>query len=826
MAKKPDLSGVKTFFFNYGERVALGACVAVALLLVFWGLSGATGPGTATGKPWQEELSLAAKQLKAKIPAAPDISDEEKNKLIAEVKFPPVSWDPYRSYASPGPYQNINELPNTQRNNPTIFNVLAGNENFQMDYVCRGWQYYDVRNGKVLAFKEGGTEKKGPAGPAGPAGPGNFGALGGYGPMGQGMGGAGSGGNLVHVLQPKHMLVVTGIFPMKKQVDEFVKALRLRDVGELAGNGELPVIVGINVFREEYGPDGKRTHKEQALPLIFYNPEKERLEIQPALQKELTVALYDHANPQALRPVIHEGLVTPLPLLPEGHVPKLRIKGGYWPKEDMVAEANEAPPSPLGPMGPQGPMGPMGPQGPMGLKGPGGFKGGSSGGQPPILGGKIGGGSGGGPPGPGGGMPGVTGGNDASPELPTDYIPLKKIENDKDLYARLAERRLNIFHPYGQIIPDDAAPAAAANGGNGGATMQGSGVQQGMMGAGQAGGVERFGFGAAASSTGGGMAGVPGGAMPSRPGDKTTQGSGSPMNPTASAGTISTIYDAIVRFVDVDVKPLHSYRYYIQVRAKNPNYGKKKEVAQQIFASFKELRSDGDWTPTPLFTVPGTYHLFAVDQFRVDQLGDKGEKDKRWADYAKKMHALKSDEAVLQLHRWFGREGDYLIGDWAIAEWLRVRKGEAIGHPDMIVEIPTWNPGRGGFEMRSTLPPAKGKKAEAAKKGVPLDFVPKVDMPPLLVDFDGGKRTYHLPNVPAFNDEAAMDLLILTPEGRLIVRNTRADIDVEIYDGTPTGTTRQLRVEQWRKRNRQAEAGGASGEGGGGGGAPSILPGR
>ncbi len=224
MAKKPDLSGVKTFFFNYGERVALGACVAVALLLVVWGLSGATGPAT----PWDAQLKQAAQGLQQRIPPAPDLSAEDQKKLLAQVKAPPVGWDPFDTNATPGPYQNSNELLNTQRNNPLVFNVLPGDENFQMDYICRGWQRYeiDVRNNTVLAVKEEGGDKKGP---------GAGGATTGF-PMAPGgmPGGATSGGpSLAHVLQPRHMLVVTGIFPMKKQVDEFVKALRLRDVSEL-----------------------------------------------------------------------------------------------------------------------------------------------------------------------------------------------------------------------------------------------------------------------------------------------------------------------------------------------------------------------------------------------------------------------------------------------------------------------------------------------------------------------------------------------------------------------------------------------------------------
>ncbi len=563
------------------------------------------------------------------------------------------------------------------------------------------------------------------------------------------------------------------------------------------------------MFREEFSPDGKRTHPEPQ-PLIYFNEKKKpaRLEIQPALEKELAEAYYEQANPRRLRLITYEGLVTPLPLLPGGKYPDVRIKSDNWPTKDQIAEADDNAAGPAG----MGPMAPKMPFGKGGFKGAGGS--GGAGGAPPILGGR---GSGPGPMGAG------MGDNEPAADVPTVPFSLKQLEkSDKELYARLAEHRFNIFHPLGQIIPDDAPAAAAATNPPPGPMMPG-----GMPGYGaEQSGIERFGFGADGGATGGmGVMGGSGSGMPGlKPGGTTPNIPTGPggANPSVGAGNI---YDAIVRFVDVDVKPLYTYRYYIQVRLKNPNFGKRKDVAQQIFAAAKELRSD-NWAPTPLFTVPGTYNLFAVDQFRVDHLGQKAEKDRKGGDkLLKKDHTAKDDQAVVQVHRWIGLTGEgYRIGDWAIKEWLAVRKGEQIGQPDMLVPMPTWNKGRGAFEMLRTQ--VKVRTRTETKKGVKLDFVPKVDNPPLLVDFEGGKRKFNVPNGGVMAEEAAMDLLILTPDGRLIVRNSRDDIDAEIYDGTPNGTTRQARVEQWRKRIRRAESGGAPSEGGGNSGAPSILPGR
>ena len=60
MAKKLDLSGVKVFLFQYGERVALFTCAGIAILLLVWGVMGASGPGTDNGEPWAAVIKKAS----------------------------------------------------------------------------------------------------------------------------------------------------------------------------------------------------------------------------------------------------------------------------------------------------------------------------------------------------------------------------------------------------------------------------------------------------------------------------------------------------------------------------------------------------------------------------------------------------------------------------------------------------------------------------------------------------------------------------------------------------------------------------------------------
>ena len=101
----------------------------------------------------------------------------------------------------------------------------------------------------------------------------------------------------------------------------------------------------------------------------------------------------------------------------------------------------------------------------------------------------------------------------------------------------------------------------------------------------------------------------------------------------------------------------------------------------------------------------------------------------------------------------------------------------------------------------------------------------------ILVDFEGGRKNLgqlKITGLAGF-EEAAMDVLILSPDGRLIVQNSRADIDAKISDGTEDGTTRQERIKSWRARNQPPEGGGPGGVAPGGpppmGGGGNILGG-
>ncbi len=71
MAKKPDMTAVKDFFFKYGERVGLFTCIGVALLLLVMGFADATGPGTPGGEGWDLTLKKVGSPIKQKLAHPP-----------------------------------------------------------------------------------------------------------------------------------------------------------------------------------------------------------------------------------------------------------------------------------------------------------------------------------------------------------------------------------------------------------------------------------------------------------------------------------------------------------------------------------------------------------------------------------------------------------------------------------------------------------------------------------------------------------------------------------------------------------------------------------
>lgn len=267
------------------------------------------------------------------------------------------------------------------------------------------------------------------------------------------------------------------------------------------------------------------------------------------------------------------------------------------------------------------------------------------------------------------------------------------------------------------------------------------------------------------------------------------------------------IPNLILRFVDTGVDVGKTYRYSIQVRAMNPNYNKKNDVAFQALAEVKEILSPAVFTPT--VTIPGEFLFYATDMNPKELVSTvaAGKPEGNW------YKPVKSDDgAVMQIHRWIGKSVDpdnteRRIGDWAIAERILVRRGSWIGRPDFRGEVPVWHMGKIGFDLPSAVGKG-GKITDKERTGIPLDMTGTDGTTPghLLVDLDGGRKVNVLVGKANLTDESAAELLILTPEGKLILRNSRIDTE-EDY---PEGKERKARHDQWRERVEQLRKSGPS----------------
>jgi hypothetical protein len=227
----------------------------------------------------------------------------------------------------------------------------------------------------------------------------------------------------------------------------------------------------------------------------------------------------------------------------------------------------------------------------------------------------------------------------------------------------------------------------------------------------------------------------------------------------------------LVRFIDIDVEVGKTYKYYMQVVVANPNFGKEKEAASQQLARAKELYSE--WTYTRPITIPGEHFYYIVDISPKDvqaKILRKGANDF--------LTELKDDSAPVQIHLWKDvvkneKGNENIVGDWIIAERLLIRRGEPVGRKDVVCPIPEWN----HFKGKLTLA-ASSKQKRGTVNGIPVNFLVD-DPPPLMVDFRGGKHRYYNTHTTANRvqvpDEAAVEALVLAPDGKLILRNSRVD---------------------------------------------------
>ena len=246
----------------------------------------------------------------------------------------------------------------------------------------------------------------------------------------------------------------------------------------------------------------------------------------------------------------------------------------------------------------------------------------------------------------------------------------------------------------------------------------------------------------------------------------------------------------LVRILDPDVKPGFTYQYRFKVKMANPNEGRPKDVAFATLAKPPELEAKDFWPPptSPLsLSVPPDTEFFVVNE--------KSEK-------GSPLHTTRfpdKDHTPLQVHRWVGYElsnpenpaSGEGFGEWCILDRELFTRGEYI-HRVVDAEVPLWKPEYDDYVLAANF--KKGKKV------IPLEFNTNSAFsttPTLLVDFDGGNVSFKQ-GLKTAQDEVPVQVLILTPEGKLTVRNSAQDTENE---------TRSKRVEEWRELVRDVKAG-------------------
>jgi hypothetical protein len=306
--------------------------------------------------------------------------------------------------------------------------------------------------------------------------------------------------------------------------------------------------------------------------------------------------------------------------------------------------------------------------------------------------------------------------------------------------------------------------------------------------------------------TGGGYPpGAPGAAMPGMPG-----ANGSMQN-TQVLGPESEYL--LMRFMDVDVKPGFGYRYRIRVKMRNPNYRLKDKVSRPADANYEFLY--GQWAEIQdPFVVPPESYLYAYDADKyIDQAKALSEDAGRDAAAINKVMQLtpvqKGQEAVVQFQTWMpevridGTKKEP-VGTWVLAA-TPVARGEYIGHRQLI-QLPLWSAGLNNYVLRELSGSARIANVRDPKhqpKGWPVNFRTLS----VLVDYTGGRVNKEVDG-RNIEDDAAEELLIIRPDGKLLVRNSVADMR------DPQREKRNKDWDEWLKRvkeRKEAETNGPPG---------------
>jgi len=255
----------------------------------------------------------------------------------------------------------------------------------------------------------------------------------------------------------------------------------------------------------------------------------------------------------------------------------------------------------------------------------------------------------------------------------------------------------------------------------------------------------------------------------------------------------------LLRFLDTDLKPGHTYEYRVKVRMKNPNFNNKTKVANASMADEDIL--DSPWYEVKdKVTVPAENYLYAYSAKKYEENVKKMYEDAGKPDILNRVLELKDVQegrkAVVQIQRWreylsFGTKQEP-IGAWIMAE-MPVGPGDYIGRR-ALVALPLWrssiqdptatketlDPYSGGYVLPSPdakMPMLALWPSDSSTRKFTLPRVRILDFrtPDVLIDFDGGSVTTKAGSLSQ-KDDAAAELLILRDDGKIEVRKESTDM--------------------------------------------------
>ncbi len=298
--------------------------------------------------------------------------------------------------------------------------------------------------------------------------------------------------------------------------------------------------------------------------------------------------------------------------------------------------------------------------------------------------------------------------------------------------------------------------------------------------------------------------GMPGMSGPGMPGSGNMSGTGNLTDPNAIGAEF-----ILIRFLDPTLLPGESYKYRARLVMRNPNFGKKDQMATEADADKLEIESPDDWYECPqTASLPTEFHLFAgtaktyetahTEEItkQLETLKDstrKPEAQRAYLAFTETKDVAAGKKAVVQVQWWLpqlilpGTNSQEPIGAWVTAD-LPVGPGEFIGRK-ALVPLPLWSSKTETYVM-SSRKLQKGGIAGLRSDETPPGQIVNFTTPNLLVDFDGRKTPVAAKDKDKEDNDVANELLVLRSDGTVeVLSEVQAAADA----------TRTKRLDLWTK---------------------------